>query len=266
MAFNSCLWQWINDWSRWFHWWKIQRYSFANGIGILFQSYKYIYIYIYWRFVQRKNNGHGGHVENIGNFQVFNSGQFRSETFPCPISFGKLEIRTVVNSSSPLFESFNGTCLYQKPVNLRKQGMNENEGGKMKERKKSRKICNDITKIPTKILKSFCLSLFLPPSSSTIVEIFSHVKLSENKIKNTQRNYIGCRVEFVRSFVRSFRSSVGEKKMEWNSRGMEEKPSITAVRDEHSIASNIFRAETRCISVSWLSPVVQLLFRTRNEN
>lgn len=157
---------------------------------------------MYWRFVQRKNSGHGGHVENIGNFQVFNSGQFRSETFPCPISFGKLEIRTVVNSSSPLFESFNGTCLYQKPVNLRKQGMNENEGGKMKERKKSRKICNDITKIPTKILKSFSLSLFLPSPSSTIVEIFSHVKLSENKIKNTQRNYIGCRVEFVRSFAR----------------------------------------------------------------
>lgn len=78
-------------------------------------------------------------------------------------------------------------------------------GGKRKEGGgKKQKNLQPYYKNSHKNSKSFSLSLFLPPFHPTIVEIFSHVKLSENKIKNTQRNYIGCRVEFVGSFARSF--------------------------------------------------------------
>lgn len=79
-------------------------------------------------------------------------------------------------------------------------------GGKRKEGGgKKQKNLQPYYKNSHKNSKSFSLSLsFFPLSTPTIVEIFSHVKLSENKIKNTQRNYIGCRVEFVGSFARSF--------------------------------------------------------------
>lgn len=173
-------------------------------------------------------------------------------------------------NSSPLLESLDvltkracikNRLIWENNVWTKMNGGKRKEGGGKKQ-----KNLQPYYKNSHKNSKSFSLSLSLsspfPPPRS--LKFFPTLNYPKTKLKTHNVITSGAALNsLVRSLVRS---SVGEKKMEWNSRGIEEKPSITAVRDEHSIASNIFRAETRCISVSWLSPVVQLVFRTRNEN